>query len=120
MPDYLAKNHPTINPAMVGFILLVYEIGFVLLTPVVAAYMKSIGRKNAIVIGFATNVVVIVFFGISAHIDPGHSFELFIVLCILRCAEGIGDTFVLNPMYAILTIEFPVNTQDYIGYVEAA
>jgi len=83
MPTYVSQhgiihanilNHPSITNFVMGFILSTYQIGSLIISPIVGLKMNDFGRKNCIVGGFFLIILATVGFGTLAYVLEQHLF----------------------------------------------
>lgn len=112
-----------------------FQLVYIVASPIVAMNLKKMGRKNSVVIGYSLMTVATAGFGTLQYIpsnqpkhpdlkDPNRhciNTNLFFGLAmVVRGFQGFANSFIGTSIYSMTTIEFPNNREKYIGYVELA
>ena len=104
-PPYRTEHHPTINDTMIGVVLAMFEIGYLLTSPIISLTMAKVGRKNYILIGDSAQVISSLGFGLLVYIENDMNF--YWISLILKFLQGFGDAAVTTAFFSIISIEFP-------------
>lgn len=101
-----------------------FQVAYLLCSPIVGQNLQRIGRKNSILLGYTLCITATVSFGALAHIPVNTSTaddKLFFALSIVtRFLQGVGDSMVATAAYSIVSIEFPFNRDKYVGLCQTA
>ena len=103
-PPYRTEHHPTINDTMVGTVLSMFEIGYLVCSPIISMTMGKVGKKNFILIGNLAQIFSSVGFGLLVYIKNDMVF--FVMSIILKFMQGFGDAAVTNAFFSIIAIVF--------------
>lgn len=52
IPTHVAHHHKSLSEIQVSYIIIAFEIGGFLFSPVAGTLLQPVGRKNSIIIGF--------------------------------------------------------------------
>ena len=94
-----------VSSVTVAIIIAMFEIAYIISSPIIGHSLDRIGRKNYIIIGYL--IIVVGTIG-TAFLPYMESKTAFIALAIVfRFLQGYGDSCVATSVYAIVGIEFP-------------
>lgn len=122
----LAKEDYCFTKTETGMVLSMFEVSYLIFTPLVSLSLRKMGRKNAVVIGYFIEILSTVCFGCLTLIPASEDiicdthWPFFYSALATRAVQGMADAFITTACYSMITIEFPKNTPTYIGYVEMA
>lgn len=103
-PPYRTEHHPSINDTMVGTVLAMFEIGYLICSPIISMKMAKVGRKNFILIGNLALIFSSFGFGLLVYIKDDMAF--YIISLILKFVQGFGDAACTTAFFSIIAIEF--------------
>ena len=117
-PPYRTLHHGSINDAMVGVVLAMFEGSILIASPIVSLLLQRVGRKRFIIIGNIAMILSSVGFGLTVYIEDDTTY--FITSIILRLIQGFGDAAGSTAIFSIIGSEFPDQRDEYFGYFESA
>ena len=104
LPLFVSKHYgDTINASMVSCALCAFQVAAVIFPKVHAVTIHRMGRKNAIILGFAVMSIATFALGALALI-PYDNWKLFLVSAMLtRFIQGYGDSLAQTTMFSMIT-----------------
>jgi MFS family permease len=103
-PPYRTEHHPSINDTMVGTVLAMFEIGYLICSPIISMTMAKVGRKNFILIGNLAQIFSSLALGLLVYVKNDMVF--YIISLALRFMQGFGDAAGTTAFFSIIAIEF--------------
>lgn len=118
MPTYVSHNHATLNEVDVSFILIAFEVGAFIFSPIAGIVMSGTGRKNSILIGYILMIIADICVALTQFIINDNLFLYSNI--VFRFLKGVGDVWIENTIFSIIMIKYPKNREKFIGLAEAA
>ena len=74
---------------MVGVVLAMFELGILMISPLVSIFMAKIGRKNLIILGNVFMISASIGFGLLVYVENDITF--YVLSLVLRLIQGSGE-----------------------------
>jgi MFS family permease len=103
-PPYKNEHHKSINDTMVGIVLAMFELGVLVMSPVVSVLIQKVGRKNFILLGNILTIAACAGFGLLVYIESDIWF--FVLSIVLRFIQGFGDACSSTAIFSIIGSEY--------------
>jgi MFS family permease len=117
-PLKIADDYNVIGSLLVGIFLSIEKVGFVASSGIVGKIQASIGRKNSVMTGMVLTGLACAIYGFAAFATNPYVF--YGVSFVGRVINGIADGFMKVGIYAILNLEFTVDSEKYSGIVQGS
>lgn len=95
-----------------------FPVAFLLSTPLIGAKLKTVGRKNTIMIAMLIFIVSTVVFGLASYIQTPWLF--FTVSLCARFAQGVADAANNTAIYAIISSRYPERKESFLVWISIA
>ena len=107
-----------VSKVMIGVIFAVYPLAGMVGSPIAGILMDKTGPKAFMTSGLIVLGLCLICFGLLDQVDNPDMISVLAIL--LRTVEGFAASFVATSAYSIATNDFPNETDEIVGYLEAS
>jgi MFS family permease len=118
--DQTDEHAAVISTLEISFCIVAFELACLIASPIHAKTISLMGRKNAILIGFAVQLTCCVLLGFAAYFPVDYPVSFLWYVIVVRLIQGYGDSLSLCCGYSVINLTFTDDRAEKIGMMEAA
>lgn len=105
---------------MISYIIVSFDLAQMISSFIHAKTISKMGRKNAILIGFAIQIITLLGLSACAYIPPDYPQTFVWTNTAIRFVQGYGDSLTWTTCFSVINIIFKDDKAQKIGMAEAA
>ena len=114
LPPFAETYHPKFSSFQIGALFSSYQISLIFIAPYIGNNLCKFGRKRALSVSIVLLSGATFVFAGAGYIEDDWGW--YITSFIARSAQGLGDAIILIAIPSIIAVEYPLQTEVYLGY----
>jgi len=114
LPPFAATYHPKFTSFQIGALFSSYQISLIFIAPYIGNNLCKFGRKNALLVSIILLSSATFVFAGAGYITSDWGW--YVTSFIARSCQGLGDAIILIAIPSIIAVEYPLQTEVYLGY----